>query len=172
MPAAISNSHVNLRRTGLLHVLRAMGADIQEVDRRREGGEAVADLRVRHAPLSGIEVPVRHVPDMIDEFPILAVAAACATGTTTIRGAEELRVKESDRIRSMAIGLRALGVRLQETQDGAVIHGGKLGGGVVDNPFPHGGFTGLWLGLCLELTVRGVVFAGRFFQGGWTRQRV
>lgn len=128
---------VNLRRTGLLHVLRAMGADIQELDRRREGGEAVADLRVRHAALSGIDVPVRHVPDMIDEFPILAVAAACASGTTTIRGAEELRVKESDRIRSMAIGLRTLGVRLEETPDGAVIHGGPLGGGVVDSFGDH-----------------------------------
>lgn len=128
---------VNLRRTGLLHVLRAMGADIQELDRRREGGEAVADLRVRHAALSGIDVPVRHVPDMIDEFPILAVAAACARGTTTIRGAEELRVKESDRIRSMAIGLRTLGVRLEETPDGAVIQGGPLGGGVVDSFGDH-----------------------------------
>lgn len=128
---------VNLRRTGLLHVLRAMGADIQELDRRREGGEAVADLRVRHAALSGIDVPVRHVPDMIDEFPILAVAAACASGTTTIRGAEELRVKESDRIRSMAIGLRTLGVRLEETPDGAVIQGGPLGGGVVDSFGDH-----------------------------------
>jgi len=128
---------VNLRRTGLLHVLRAMGADIVELDRRREGGEAVADLRVRHAPLTGIEVPVRHVPDMIDEFPILAIAAACAEGTTTIRGAEELRVKESDRIRSMANGLRTLGVALEETPDGAIIDGGRLGGGAVDSHGDH-----------------------------------
>ncbi len=128
---------VNLRRTGLLHVLRAMGADIEEVDRRREGGEAVADLRVRHAPLSGIEVPERHVPDMIDEFPILAVAAACAAGTTVVRGAEELRVKESDRIRAMALGLHALGIRVEETADGAVIHGGRLGGGQVDSFGDH-----------------------------------
>ena len=128
---------VNLRRTGLLHVLRAMGADIVELDRRREGGEAVADLRVRHAPLTGIEVPVRHVPDMIDEFPILAVAAACAEGTTAIRGAGELRVKESDRIRSMASGLRTLGVALEETPDGAIIEGGRLGGGAVDSHGDH-----------------------------------
>lgn len=128
---------VNLRRTGLLHVLRAMGADIVELDRRGEGGEAVADLRVRHARLTGIDVPVRHVPDMIDEFPILAVAAACAEGTTTIRGAEELRVKESDRIRSMATGLRALGILLEETPDGAIIEGGRLRGGSVDSYGDH-----------------------------------
>lgn len=128
---------VNVRRTGLLHVLRAMGADIEEVDRRREGGEAVADLRVRHAALSGIEVPERHVPDMIDEFPILAIAAACAAGTTVVRGAEELRVKESDRIRAMALGLHALGIRVEETADGAVIHGGRLGGGQVESFGDH-----------------------------------
>lgn len=128
---------VNLRRTGLLHVLRAMGADIDELDRRREGGEAVADLRVRHASLEGIEVPVRHVPDMIDEFPILAVAAACARGTTVIRGAEELRVKESDRIAAMSQGLRALGIRIDETPDGAVIQGGRIDGGEIDSLGDH-----------------------------------
>lgn len=128
---------VNLRRTGLLHVLRAMGAKIDDLDRRREGGEAVADLRVRHAKLKGIEVPVRHVADMIDEFPILSIAAACAEGTTVIRGAEELRVKESDRIRSMALGLRTLGARLEETPDGAIIEGGALTGGAVQSFGDH-----------------------------------
>lgn len=128
---------VNPRRTGLLHVLRAMGADIAELDRRQEGGEVVADLCIRHAPLTGIEVPEHYVADMIDEFPVLAIAAACARGTTVIRGAGELRVKESDRIDTMARGLHALGVDVQETADGAVIQGGGLAGGEVDSRGDH-----------------------------------
>ncbi len=97
---------LNPRRTGLLHVLRAMGADIVETGNGECGGEPVADLRVRHAPLRGIDVPHAHVPDMIDEFPALFVAAACAQGTTRVRGAAELRVKESDRLAAMASGRR------------------------------------------------------------------
>jgi 3-phosphoshikimate 1-carboxyvinyltransferase len=128
---------VHPRRTGLLEVLRAMGADIVELDRREAGGEVVADLRIRHAPLSGIEVPERHVADMIDEFPVLAVAAACARGTTVIRGAAELRVKESDRIATKAAGLRTLGIEVDETADGAAIHGGVPGGGEVDSRGDH-----------------------------------
>ena len=128
---------INPRRTGLLPVLRAMGADIVATGLREQGGEQVADLRVRHASLRGIEVPVEHVADMIDEFPVLCVAAACAHGTTTIRGAAELRVKESDRIATMATGLRALGIDVQELPDGAVIHGGRLRGGRVDSHGDH-----------------------------------
>ena len=128
---------LNPRRIGLLHVLRAMGADIGEENRCEAGGEPAADLVVRHAPLRGIEVPAEHVADMIDEFPILFVAAACAEGVTTIRGAGELRVKESDRIAVMAAGLRALGVRIEETPDGAVIEGGRLQGGGVDSHGDH-----------------------------------
>jgi len=128
---------VNPRRTGLLQVLRAMGADIEAIDARVRGGEPVADLRVRHAPLRGIEVPVEQVADMIDEFPVLCVAAACAQGATTIRGAAELRVKESDRIATMAAGLRALGIRVEERPDGAVIHGGRLHGADVDSHGDH-----------------------------------
>ncbi|MGN6314438.1 MAG: 3-phosphoshikimate 1-carboxyvinyltransferase [Rhodanobacteraceae bacterium] len=128
---------LNPRRTGLLDVLRAMGADIFEENRRESGGEPVADLVVRYAPLRGIEVPVATVPDMIDEFPILFVAAAVAAGTTTIRGAHELRVKESDRIAVMATGLRALGATIEETPDGAVIEGGVLNGGEVDAQGDH-----------------------------------
>ena len=119
---------MNPRRTGLLHVLRMMGADITEEAASVQGGEPVCDLRIRHAPLHGIEVPVEHVPDMIDEFPILFVAAACAQGTTSVRGAAELRVKESDRIAVMAAGLRTLGIRIDETPDGATIQGGRLHG--------------------------------------------
>ena len=119
---------MNPRRTGLLRVLRMMGADIVEEAPGVQGGEPVCDLRVRHAPLHGIEVPIEHVPDMIDEFPVLFVAAACARGTTIVRGAAELRVKESDRIAVMATGLRTLGIRVDETPDGAVIQGGRLQG--------------------------------------------
>ena len=128
---------LNPRRSGLLQLLRAMGADICEEHRREQGGEAVADLVVRHAPLAGIEVPIDWVPDMIDEFPVLFVAAAAANGTTTIRGAEELRVKESDRIGAMANGLRALGIDVVETPDGALIEGGTFSGGSVDSVGDH-----------------------------------
>jgi 3-phosphoshikimate 1-carboxyvinyltransferase len=128
---------LNPRRTGLLDALRLMGADIRELDVREQGGERVADLEVRHANLRGIEVPVALVPDMIDEFPALFVAAAGADGTTTIRGAAELRVKESDRIAVMAAGLRELGIAVDEAPDGAVVHGGRLRGGEVDSAGDH-----------------------------------
>ena len=129
---------MNPRRTGLLHVLRAMGADIREENAGEQGGEPVCDLVVRHAPLHGIEVPEQHVADMIDEFPALFVAAACAEGATVVRGAAELRVKESDRIATMAAGLCTLGVRVDETPDGATIHGGAtLHGGAIDSHGDH-----------------------------------
>jgi 3-phosphoshikimate 1-carboxyvinyltransferase len=128
---------LNPRRIGLLHVLRAMGADIREENPREQGGERVADLVVRHARLKGIDVPSAHVPDMIDEFPILFVAAAAAQGRTTIRGAAELRVKESDRIATMAAGLRVLGVTVAETPDGAVIESGAPTGGHVQSAGDH-----------------------------------
>lgn len=117
---------MNPRRTGLLQALRMMGADIEESNARKAGGEAIADLRVRHAPLRGIAVPEALVPDMIDEFPALFVAAACAEGQTRITGAAELRVKESDRLATMSAALRALGLRVDETDDGATLHGGAF----------------------------------------------
>jgi len=120
---------MNPRRTGLLTVLRAMGADITVQPCGEQGGEPVADLRVRHARLRGIVVPAACVADMIDEFPALFAAAALAEGSTVVTGAAELRVKESDRIATMAGGLRALGARIEESPDGAVIHGGTLRGG-------------------------------------------
>ena len=128
---------INARRVGLIEVLRAMGADISKVDIRSEGGEPVCDFRVRAAPLRGIDVPEELVPDMIDEFPVLFVAAACAQGTTRIRGAHELRVKESDRIATMSAALRTLGISVQESDDGAEIVGGRLGGGTVDAAGDH-----------------------------------
>lgn len=117
---------MNPRRTGLLATLRDMGADITIEREAVQGGEAVADLRVRHAPLHGIEVPVARVPDMIDEFPALFVAATAADGPTVVRGAAELRVKESDRLATMSTALRSLGARIDETPDGATIHGGSM----------------------------------------------
>lgn len=128
---------INPRRTGLLQALRLMGADITEENRRDDGAEPVADLLVRHAPLRGIEVPRALVPDMIDEFPALFIAAACAEGRTVVRDAAELRVKESDRIATMATGLRTLGISIDETPDGAVIEGGCLGSGSIDTHDDH-----------------------------------
>ncbi|WP_141452623.1 3-phosphoshikimate 1-carboxyvinyltransferase [Pseudoxanthomonas sp. z9] len=128
---------LNPRRTGLLTALRLMGADIREENRAEQGGEPVADLVVRHAPLRGIEVPETLVPDMIDEFPALFVAAACAEGPTVVRGAAELRVKESDRLATMAAGLRTLGLQVDETPDGGTIHPGALQGGHIDSHGDH-----------------------------------
>jgi len=128
---------LNPRRTGLLEALRMMGADIRVENQGESGGEAVSDLVVRYAPLHGIELPERFVPDMIDEFPALFVAASIAKGRTVVRGAAELRVKESDRIATMAAGLRALGVQIEETPDGAIIDGGNVGGGKVDSHGDH-----------------------------------
>ncbi len=133
----ISGVGMNPRRTGLLQVLRLMGADIRESNPREVGGERVSDLKVRSSALKGVDVPVEHVPDMIDEFPILFVAAALAQGVTRVTGAAELRVKESDRIAVMAKGLRALGAAIEETPDGAVIHGGAFQGGEVDSAGDH-----------------------------------
>jgi 3-phosphoshikimate 1-carboxyvinyltransferase len=113
----------NPTRDGLVRVLLAMGADISLLNPREVGGEPVADLHVRHSALTGIEVPPDIAPAMIDEYPILFVAAALARGRTVMRGIEELRVKESDRIAVMAEGLRAAGVRVEELPDGLVIDG-------------------------------------------------
>lgn len=119
----IRNVCMNPTRTGLITALKLMGADITEIDAREVGGEAVADLRVRHAPLSAIEVPPELAPSMIDEYPILFVAASFAQGRTVARGAHELRVKESDRIATMRTALEATGVRTEEFEDGLAIEG-------------------------------------------------
>jgi 3-phosphoshikimate 1-carboxyvinyltransferase len=119
----IENVGVNPRRTGLFDLLRDMGADLTLSAPRDLDGEPVADLLVRHSPLAAIDVPPEIAPSMIDEFPIFFVAAAFASGTTRTRGLAELRVKESDRLAAMALGLRALGARVEESADGLVIHG-------------------------------------------------
>ncbi|WP_028241058.1 bifunctional prephenate dehydrogenase/3-phosphoshikimate 1-carboxyvinyltransferase [Stutzerimonas azotifigens] len=122
---------INPTRTGVIDILKLMGADIQLENQREVGGEPVADLRVRSARLQGIDIPEDLVPLAIDEFPVLFVAAACAEGRTILRGAEELRVKESDRIQVMADGLQTLGVKAEPTADGIIIDGGPIGGGEV-----------------------------------------
>ena len=119
----VRNVGLNPTRTGLIAALKLMGADITEIDPRTVGGEPVADLRVRHAALKGIDVPPELAPSMIDEYPVLFVAAAMAEGTTIARGAEELRVKESDRIATMAAALGAAGMDFTEYPDGLEIRG-------------------------------------------------
>lgn len=132
---------INPTRTGILDILRRMGADITLENPRTLGAEPVADLRVRSARLKGIDIPLELVPLAIDEFPVLFVAAACAEGTTRLRGAEELRVKETDRIQAMADGLSALGIANTVLPDGIDIAGNDaetaLQGGVVDSKGDH-----------------------------------
>ncbi len=128
---------VNPTRTGIINILRLMGADITLNNEREVGGEPVADIRIRYAPLKGIEIPVDQVPLAIDEMPVLFIAAACAEGRTVLRGAEELRVKESDRIASMAEGLTTLGIKNDVRDDGIAIEGGTIGGGVIHTYHDH-----------------------------------
>jgi 3-phosphoshikimate 1-carboxyvinyltransferase len=114
-----------------------MGASIESINHRKVGGEPVADLRVRSAPLHGIQIPEDQVPLAIDEFPALFIAAACAKGETLLTGAAELRVKESDRIQVMADGLATLGIQTDPRPDGIRIQGGHLGAGVINSRGDH-----------------------------------
>jgi 3-phosphoshikimate 1-carboxyvinyltransferase len=122
---------MNPLRTGLVTTLLEMGAEIERLRERDEGGESVADLRVRTSRLNGVEVPPARAPSMIDEYPVLAVAAAFAEGETRMRGLHELRVKESDRLAAVAAGLTAAGVRNRIEGDDLVVEGraGKVPGG-------------------------------------------
>ena len=130
---------MNPLRTGLLATLSEMGAEIEVLDRRSEGGEEVADLRVRARTLRSVEVPPERAPSMIDEYPILAVAAAFAAGTTRMRGLAELRVKESDRLAATAAALRANGVEVSVEGDDLIVHGRGFvpGGGSVVTHMDH-----------------------------------
>jgi 3-phosphoshikimate 1-carboxyvinyltransferase len=136
-PFVVRGVGVNPTRTGLLELLELMGADLRLVNRRTCGAEPVADIEIRPATLRGVRVPERLVPLAIDEFPAFFIAAACAEGETLVTGAEELRIKESDRIAVMARGLGALGVRHEVLPDGLRIDGGRFGGGVVDSEGDH-----------------------------------
>lgn len=128
---------VNPTRTGIIEILCAMGAQIELLNRRNFGAEPVADIRVRGGVLRGIRIGRDRVASAIDEFPAVFVAAACAEGITEVSGAEELRVKESDRIQTMVDGLAVLGIKAVARADGARIEGGRPGGGVIDSHGDH-----------------------------------
>lgn len=128
---------INPTRTGIIDILRLMGAELEVINERVVGGEPVADIRVASSKLKGIHIPEELVPLAIDEFPALFVAAACADGETVLTGAEELRVKESDRIQVMADGLIKMGVKAEPTPDGIVIQGGPMQGVEVDSHGDH-----------------------------------
>lgn len=150
---SIANVGLNPTRAGLVEVLQAMGGDIELLDPREVGGEPVADLRVRHSLLRGFAVDPAIAPSMIDEYPILFVAAALAEGTTVTTGLDELRVKESDRLSVMAAGLAAIGARVEESEDGLVIHG--TGG----DPLPGGATVAGHLDhrICMSFAIAGLV---------------
>ena len=126
----LPNVGINPLRTGLFDTLIEMGADIAFTNKREEAGEPVADLEVKYSRLKGITVPAARAPSMIDEYPILAIAAACADGETRMEGLEELKVKESDRLTAMAVGLEACGVNATAGADSLIVRGGKTRGGV------------------------------------------
>lgn len=128
---------INPTRDGIIHILRLMGADIELQNERLLGDEPVADIVVRSSPLQGIDIPENLVPLAIDEFPAVFIAAACASGTTRLTGAEELRVKETDRIQVMADGLKILGIKCKVLDDGIEITGGLIKGGKVDSCGDH-----------------------------------
>ena len=148
---------MNPHRTGLIDTLREMGAGIEIENQREEAGEPVADLSIAAEPLGGVEVPARRAPSMIDEYPILAVAAACAQGVTVMHGLAELRVKESDRLSAVARGLTACGVEVEEGPDFLTVHGkgGRVtGGAVIDTALDHRiAMSFLVLGLAAERPV-------------------
>jgi 3-phosphoshikimate 1-carboxyvinyltransferase len=148
---------MNPLRTGLFTTLSEMGASIDAIERRMEGGEEVADLRVRAGALRAVEVPAARAPSMIDEYPILAVAAAFAEGVTVMRGLKELRVKESDRLAATAALLRANGVKVEIEDDDLIVegHGRAAGGGAVTTHMDHRiAMAALVLGLASERPVR------------------
>jgi 3-phosphoshikimate 1-carboxyvinyltransferase len=154
----ILNVGLNPSRTGLLLCLQEMGADIVLENRRQEGGEPVADLRVRAGTLSGADIPPERAPTMIDEYPILAVAAACARGRTVMRGLAELRVKESDRLLGIAEGLTRCGIRVSVEGDDLIVEGaGNLpaGGAEIETHLDHRmAMAFLVLGLAANQPVR------------------
>lgn len=149
----ITSVNLNSTRTGLLDALLAMGANISITNQRDEGGEPAGDVRVRHSTLTGIEIGGDLVVRMIDEFPALMVAALCAEGHTTVRDAEELRVKETDRLAVMTAELAKLGAQITETSDGFSIDGAQsLRGGLVDGHDDHR--------IAMSLAVAGLLASG------------
>jgi 3-phosphoshikimate 1-carboxyvinyltransferase len=168
----IQNVGMNPTRTGLLDILRSMGGNIDVQNARESGAEPVADVLVRASALRGIQVPVELVPLAIDELPVLFIAAACATGETVVTGAEELRVKESDRIAAMSAGLRAMGVLHSVLPDGMRIEGRgtgpAFGGGEIDSFGDHRiamSFTIASLRAAKSISIRDVANVATSFPG-------
>ena len=149
---------INATRTGVIEILTAMGANIRLQNRREFGAEPVADIHVESAPLHGIDVSQDLVPLAIDEFPVLFAAAAVADGPTTFTGIGELRVKESDRIAAMSAGLRKLGIAVDESDDGAVVHGGRIQAGEVESFHDHR--------IAMSLAIAGTVATGEVIVRG------
>jgi 3-phosphoshikimate 1-carboxyvinyltransferase len=168
----LQNVGLNPTRTGLLDILRSMGGDIRVENPRLTGTEPVGDLRVRRSALKGVHIPASLVPLAIDEFPVLFIAAACALGETVVSGAEELRVKESDRLAAMSAGLSVLGVRHSVMPDGMRIEGRPdgpaFGGGEVDSRGDHRvamSFSIASLRAAQPIAVRDVVNVATSFPG-------
>ncbi len=164
----IKNVGVNPTRTGVIDILKGMGADIRVENARRFGDEPVADIRVRASRLRGGQVDPNLVSLAIDEFPALFVAAAAASGKTTFSGLEELRVKESDRIAAMADGLRRLGIEVEEARDGATVYGGRFNGGEVDSFHDHRVAMSMVMAATIaqdEVLIRGVDNVNTSFPG-------
>lgn len=164
----IEHVGVNPTRTGIIDILRLMGADICLENEREVGGEPVADVRVKYAPLKGIVIPENLVPLAIDEFPVLFVAAASAEGDTILHGAEELRVKESDRIEVMAQGLKQLGVTVETYPDGMKVTGGSYGGGYIEAEGDHRiamSFAVAGINASAEITISGCETVATSFPG-------
>ncbi|HEX2237683.1 MAG TPA: 3-phosphoshikimate 1-carboxyvinyltransferase [Gammaproteobacteria bacterium] len=148
---------INPTRSGVIEILRRMGSNIKVSNRRMAGGEPVADIHVTSTALKGIHIPPELVPLAIDEFPAILIAAACARGVTVLTGAEELRVKESDRIQAMMTGLRACGINAEPTADGMIVRGGQLQGAIVDSHGDHRvamAFAIAGLAACGDIIVR------------------
>jgi len=133
----LKNIGINPTRIGVINILKLMGANITVLNESEMGGEPVADIRIQSSELKGIVIPEEQVPLAIDEFPVIFIAAACATGETVLTGAKELRVKESDRIQVMATGLEILGIDAKPTDDGIIIQGGLINGGTVNSNGDH-----------------------------------
>lgn len=151
----VTNVLMNPGRIGLIETLWEMGADIEKIASRETGGETLADLRVRYSPLTGVTVPAARAPSMIDEYPVLAIAAAVASGETLMQGLEEMRVKESDRLAAVARGLEVNGVSCREGRDWLSVTGGRVpGGGLVATHLDHRiAMSFLILGLVAERPV-------------------
>ena len=153
----IENVGINPNRDAVIRILREMGADITLLDEKIVSGEPVADIQVKSSALHGVDIPESLVPGAIDEFPAIMVAAACAKGITRLTGAEELRVKESDRITAMSEGLQTLGIKVDELPDGMTVTGGKMAGGEINSFTDHRiamAFAIAGLNACSPITVK------------------